>query len=81
LHLTDDRLRDAWRPPWPASRGNAATDVAVPESNRGVPSRNFDVLSAVSAPTGKDAWAVGSSSGVLILHWNGKTWAAMRSVG
>jgi hypothetical protein len=40
------------------------------------PSENSDVLNAVKATSGTNAWAVGETgAGSLILHWNGTSWS------
>lgn len=41
---------------------------------------NFNLLSAVSATSAKNVWAVGQTDAhTLILHWNGKGWARVSS--
>ena len=46
----------------------------------------FNVLTAISAISAKDIWAVGNSSGLqgyqtLIEHWDGKSWSIVPSPG
>jgi hypothetical protein len=68
-----------------AWNGRAWAQVASPDPG---PSKGGDVLEGVAMTSSSDGWAVGSSSNsddtrenVLILHWNGRNWAAQATPG
>ena len=55
-------------------RWNGTAWVQVPGDNTGPNGVQFFV-SAVSAISGSDIWAVGNNSHTLAEHWNGSTWS------
>jgi hypothetical protein len=69
-----DRL--TWRPLVLHWDGKSLTQAASPDPG-GLAAD--DMLNDVAAASATDAWAVGSGSGALILHWNGARWTHVPS--